>query len=248
MPNLPVHIQLAVQAAAQVGARDLHSNLGYFCLGSTSPDIRAITRRTRAEYHFVELDFKTIGEGVNGMFSAYPDLMDAAEHDGATRAFVAGYIAHLLTDETYIIRMFRPYFGEGGVFDDPTLAKVFDRALQLDLDRQVWEDAQLAVADADMTPSKVSVRFLPQSDLTAWTEWVYRVVEGEFSWERLRFMARRIAAGDESSPAYEHAERFLDSVPDSLKSLYDLVPKSRIDEFKSEVTDTVATGLREYLS
>ena len=257
MPNLPVHIQLAVQAADQVGASDLHSNLGYFCLGSTSPDIRAITKRARSEYHFVELDFKTIGEGVNGMFAAYPDLMDAAEHDGATRAFVAGYIAHLLTDETYIVRMFRPYFGEAGVFEDPTLAKVFDRALQLDLDRQVWEDVQRTVAVVDMIPGNVSVRFLPQSDLAAWTEWVHRVVEGGFSWERLRFMARRITALDaprdalrhaNNHPAYEHAERFLDSVPESLKNLYDLVPKSRIDEFKFEVTHTVAVGLREYLS
>ena len=248
MPNLPVHIHLAVEAAARVGASDLQSNLGYYCLGSTSPDIRAITKRARSEYHFVELDFETIGEGVDGMFSAYPDLMDAAEHDGATRAFVAGYIAHLLTDETYIVRMFRPYFGEAGAFEDLTLAKVFDRALQLDLDRQVWECVQHTVADVDMVPSNVSVRFLPQSDLTAWTQWVYRVVEGDFSWERLRFMARRIAAGSEVSPAHEHAERFLDSVPESLKSLYDLVPKSRIDEFKAEVTETVAEGLREYLS
>ena len=248
MPNLPVHIQLAVKAAAQVGASDLQSNLGYFCLGSTSPDIRAITKRARSEYHFVELDFKTIGEGVSGMFSAYPDLMDAAEHDGATRAFVAGYIAHLLTDETYIVRMFRPYFGESGVFEDLTLAKVFDRALQLDLDRQVWEDVRHTVADVDMVPGNVSVRFLPESDLTAWTDWVHRVVEGGFSWERLRFMVRRIADGKDLSPAYEHAERFLDSVPESLDNLYDLVPKSRIDDFKSEVTDTVAAGLKEYLT
>ncbi len=258
MPNLPVHIQIAVQAADMVGADELRSNLGCFCLGSTSPDIRAITKRARSEYHFVELDFKTIGEGVNGMFAAYPDLMDAAEHDGATRAFVAGYIAHLLTDETYIVRMFRPYFGEAGVFEDRALAKVFDRALQLDLDRQVWEDVQHTVADVDMAPNNVSVNFLPQSDLVAWTDWVYRVVEGGFSWERLRFMAGRIAAlddphdalGDNKSrhPAHEHAERFLDSVPASLKSLYDLVPESRISEFKSEVTDTVAAGLREYLS
>ena len=248
MPNLPVHIQLAVKAAAQVGASDLQSNLGYFCLGSTSPDIRAITKRARSEYHFVELDFKTIGEGVSGMFSAYPDLMDAAEHDGATRAFVAGYIAHLLTDETYIVRMFRPYFGESGVFEDLTLAKVFDRALQLDLDRQVWEDVRHTVADVDMVPGNVSVRFLPESDLTAWTDWVHRVVEGGFSWERLRFMARRIADGKDLSPAYEHAERFLDSVPESLSNLYDLVPKSRIDDFKLEVTDTVAAGLKEYLT
>ena len=248
MPNLTVHIQIAVEAADRVGASELRSDLGCFCLGSTSPDIRAITKRARSEYHFVELDFKTIGEGVNGMFAAYPDLMDAAEHDGATRAFVAGYITHLLTDETYIVRMFRPYFGETGVFEDPTLAKVFDRALQLDLDRQVWGDVQNTMADVEIIPSSVSVGFLPQSDLAAWTKWVHRVVEGGFSWERLRFMARRISAGDEDSPAYVHAERFLDSVPESLKNLYDLVPKSRIDDFKSEVTETVAAGLREYLS
>ena len=134
------------------------------------------------------------------------------------------------------------------MFDDPTLAKVFDRALQLDLDRQVWEDAQLAVADADMTPQQGECQVSSAIRSVRLDGVGVPGCRREFSWERLRFMARRIAAGDESSPAYEHAERFLDSVPDSLKSLYDLVPKSRIDEFKSEVTDTVATGLREYLS
>ena len=118
MPNLPTHIQLAVSAADRMRHTDLDSNLGYFYLGSTSPDIRALTKRARSEYHFVELDFETIGTGVNAMFAAHPELMDAAEHDGPMRAFIAGYIAHLMADESYIVKMFRPYFGDPARFRD----------------------------------------------------------------------------------------------------------------------------------
>ncbi len=248
MPNLPVHIQLAGAAAEEIGSADLDSNLGYFYLGSTSPDIRAITRRARSEYHFVELDFETIGSGIEAMFAAYPELMNSAEHDAPTRAFVAGYMAHLLTDETYIVRMFRSYFGEGGVFEDETRAKVWDRALQLDLDRDVWERVARTMGGAEVTPSRVSVRFLPEQDLSTWTDWVYRVVDGGFTWDRLRFMARRISAGDDQSTALGHAEQFIDSVHDSLRELYDLVPRASVEEFRSEAVETVVTGLREYLS
>ena len=196
----------------------------------------------------MELDFQTIGAGVETMFAAYPDLMNAAEHDGPTRAFVAGYITHLLADESYIVRMFRPYFGEAGVFEDKTLAKVWDRALQLDFDRQVWDDVRRRVADASMDPANVSVSFLPQDDLHRWKEWVYRVVDGGFSWERLRFMARRIAAGDERHPAHRYAEEFIESVSESLGSLYDLVPRARVEEFGAEAVETIAASLRRYLS
>ena len=146
MPNLPTHIRLATAAAARLRHPDVESQRGYFALGATAPDIRALTKRARSEYHFVELDFETIGTGVKTMFAAYPELMNAAEHDGPTRAFMAGYITHLMADESYITRMFRPYFGVDGVFEDKELAKVLDRAMQLDFDRQVWDDARLAIA------------------------------------------------------------------------------------------------------
>ncbi len=248
MPNLPAHIQLAISGAAEVRHPDIDSHLGYFYLGATSPDIRALTKRARSEYHFVELDFESIGTGVETMFAAYPEMMDAAEHDGPTRAFIAGYITHLLADESYIVRMFRPYFGESGVFEDKELAKVWDRALQLDLDREVWVDVQRSVADTDFDPRKVSVRFLPSDDLLNWKDWVLRVVNGGFSWERLRFMAGRIAASDDRHPAYGHAEAFIESIGDSLESLYETVPRNRVAEFRAESIDTIVSGLRGYLS
>lgn len=251
MPNLPAHIHLAAAAAERLERRaDVESHLGYFLLGSTAPDIRALTKRARAEYHFVELDFENVGDGVSNMFAAYPDLMNAAESDAPTRAFVAGYISHLLADETYITRMFRPYFGEGGVFEDGEQAQVWDRALQLDFDRQAWDEARtlLLAAAADMDADNVRVRFLPREDLQRWKEWVYRVVEGGFSWDRLRFMARRIAAGDERAAAHLHAERFISSQGTSLNALYDLVPKASVDEFRAECIETMARGLGGYLS
>ena len=248
MPNLPSHIQLATSAASRIGHPDIEAYKGYYCLGATAPDIRALTKRARSEYHFVELDFETIGTGVKTMFVAYPELMNAAEHDGPTRAFMAGYITHLLADESYIVRMFRPYFGVDGVFEDQELAKILDRALQLDFDRRVWDDARGAIAGAEIETGNVNVRFLPTDDLERWNEWVHRVVEGGFSWERLRFMARRIADGNEEHPAYSHAEDFLDSVDGWLATLYDSVPMTRVEEFTANAIDTLTDGLRSYLS
>lgn len=248
MPNLPAHIHLAAAAAERLRHPDIQAHLGCFWLGSTSPDIRALTKRARAEYHFVELDFENIGDGVSNMFAAYPDLMNAAERDAPTRAFIAGYITHLLADETYIARVFRPYFGEGGAFADDAQAKVWDRALQMDFDRQAWDGAQRLLASAEMDADSVSVRFLPPDDLRQWRDWVYRVVEGGFSWERLRFMARRISGGDERHAAHLRAERFIQSPQDSLDALYALVPKSSVDEFRAECVETIIAALGEYLA
>ena len=248
MPNLPTHIQLAISAADRMRHTDLDSNLGYFYLGSTSPDIRALTKRARSEYHFVELDFETIGTGVNAMFAAHPELMEAAEHDGPMRAFIAGYIAHLMADESYIVKMFRPYFGKPGSFETDAMAKVWDRALQLDFDRTVWDEVKDSVKGVDADPANVHIEFLPQEDLEQWKEWVARVMSGGFSWERLRFMARRISAGDESHPAYAYAERFIHSVDESLDALYDHVPRSHVTEFRDEAVETIVASLRDYLS
>ena len=248
MPNLPTHIQLAISSADRMRHTDLDSNLGYFYLGSTSPDIRALTKRARSDYHFVELDFETIGTGVEAMFAAHPELMDAAEHDGPMRAFIAGYITHLIADESYIVKMFRPYFDKTGSFETDAMAKVWDRALQLDFDRTVWDEVMDSVKGVDADPANVHIEFLPQEDLEQWKEWVARVMSGGFSWERLRFMARRISAGDERHPAYTYAERFVQSVDESLDALYDHVPRSHVTEFRDEAVETIVASLRDYLS
>ena len=75
MPNLATHIDLARRTAERLDHPVLEANLGCFLLGSTSPDIRVITRCGRETYHFATLDFESVGAGMDGR-SRRPFLSD----------------------------------------------------------------------------------------------------------------------------------------------------------------------------
>ena len=221
--------------------------MGHYLLGSTSPDIRVITRRTREEYHFAPLDFETIGAGVTGMFGSQPELRPASGHNWPTQAFIAGYITHLTTDETWITQMFRPYFGNRAVFDDDAEGHVMDRALQLELDRQSWGAVDGTLGLLATATDGVSIGFIPTATLDEWRQWVAGHLENGFSWERLRFMARRIAAGDDEHRAHGLADDFLKTMPESLDSLHEVVPRGDLEGFKNQAVDSLTEAVREYL-
>ena len=247
MPNLAAHIDLAHQAAQRLAYPGLDAHMGYYLLGSTSPDVRVITRRTREEYHFAPLDFETVGAGGTKMFSSQPDLRPASDHDWPTQAFVAGYITHLTADETWITHMFRPYFGNRAVFDDETEGHVMDRALQIELDRQSWGAVDVGLGLLGAATDRVSIGFIPHTTLVEWRQWVAGHLENGFSWERLRFMARRIAAGDDQHRAHELADDFLNTLPESLDALHEVVPRDDLAEFKTRTVDALAKAVGEYL-
>ena len=182
------------------------------------------------------------------MFEARPELRVASNHDEPTQAFVAGYITHLMVDETWITRMFRPYFGDRSVFDDETEGHVMDRVLQLELDRQSWETVDSTLTLLTSATRRVGVGFIPQETLDEWREWVTGHLKGGFSWERLRFMARRIAAGDETHRAHRLANDFLREMPESLDELHNVVSRSDLESFKCCTVDTLAQTVSEYLA
>ena len=74
MPNPPVHMNLARKAADLLRHDTIDANMGYYLMGSTSPDIRVITRKDRSVYHFAQLDFEEIGTGINGLFHHHPGV------------------------------------------------------------------------------------------------------------------------------------------------------------------------------
>ena len=248
MPNLPAHIELAYKAAQHLDHPTLDANLGYFLLGSTSPDVRIVTRGLREEYHFAPLDFDSVGAGVDGLFDSHPRLGLSSNHDGPTQAFVAGYITHLIADEIWIVDIFRRYFGNREVFEDDVLGKVMDRALQLDLDRQAWQTVDGTLTLLEAARDGVNVDFIPPETLALWREWVVSFLQRRFSWDRLHFMAQRIAAGDKAHPAHLVADEFLRSMPDSLERLYQLVPRRDLTCFKERTVDELVRVVGYYLS
>lgn len=248
MPNPPLHIRLAQTVAEHLRHPTLDGNPGYLLLGSTSPDSRAITRERREEYHFASLDFDAVGAGARGLFMAHPHLARTSALDGPTRAFVAGYVSHLVADETWIVEVFRPYFGNREVFDDQACGKVMDRALQLDLDRQSMEAARAALPLLAAAGDPVQVEFIGAEALSRWRRWVTELVSRDFTWERLAFMARRIAAGDDAHPAHGIAAEFVQGMPGSLERLYRRVPQERVRRFMDTAVGNAVSAVGDYLS
>ena len=111
MPNLPMHIYVCQQVAIDLDWGYVHDHPGAAYLGSTTPDIRAMTKWDRARTHFSDLSVTHVGAGVEKMFTLHPHL--AGSNNGLspqTRSFLLGYVSHLVADETWITTMFRPHF------------------------------------------------------------------------------------------------------------------------------------------
>lgn len=245
MPNLPAHIDLAWQAADRLGNRTLVNNPGYFLLGTVSPDVRAITKRDRAEYHYAPLTFAEVGDGVTGLFAAHPELSDNARNDETTGAFIAGYVTHILLDESWIAGVFRPHFDRP---DDDAYSMVMDRALQLELDRIAEQSVERAMPVIRATTIPIETSLIPADTLEEYRAFVIRHLGQGFSWERLRFMARRIASGSEDHPANQIAQEFLEAIPESFESLFERVSRDELAEFREMAVDRLAEALEEYLS
>ena len=225
----------------------IDAHMGYFLLGSTSPDVRVITRRSREEYHFAPLDFESVGTGVAGLFGAHPELSSASAQPGPMVAFIAGYLTHLMADEVWIVDMYRSFFGNPQVFENSAFGDVMDRALQIELDRRAWAEAEATRREIESSIDGLDVGFIPPETLSDWQKWVLGVFDRGFSWERLKFMANRISRGDDTHPAHDLAREFLNSVPHGLDRLYEAVPFGTLTEYEDRAVDVLTRTVADYL-
>ena len=247
MPNLPAHIDLARRAAIQVSRSVIDNNRGYFLLGSTAPDMRAITKHPRQEYHFGTLDFDQIGDGVATMLANHPHLKRLENNDPAL-AFMAGYVSHIVLDESWIFDVYRPNFGNYQTLNEGARLQVLDRALQLELDRRVQVPLSYSIAEIENATLPLGLGFLSDQAISDWRKWVIEFLGHAFSWDRLRFMARRISKGDESHPAHAFADEFLALMPDSLDNLLKFVSHTEVEEFTGRSIDIMCWQIEEFLS
>ena len=249
MPNLPMHIYLANQSARQLDWGSIYDHVGSFYLGSTTPDIRAMTGWPREQTHFAPLSVESVGTGIHTMLESYPDLADPGNQTPATRAFILGYISHLVADEVWITTMYRTYFdGESNVAPDEVEANMWDRALQLELDRKTFTamDGLHQAAEAIVcSDQSVDVEFLEAEVLQEWREWVGRFMGWDFTWDRLkRAMNRMYRDNDE---VQQTVDKFLQEMPYSLERIYEKIPEERLETYQAQVLAQTVSHAREYM-
>lgn len=252
MPNLPMHIHLAHQVAEQLDRGYLYDHVGSFYLGATSPDIRAMTKWPREQTHFAPLSVREVGAGARNMFRQYPELAGADAQSPATRAFLLGYVCHLAADEVWITTVYRPNFDtasqETRLTHDQVQADLWDRALQLDLDRQSLPDvrgpldAGHAVSCGDQG---VAITFFEDGLLSQWKERVAGFVGREFDWSRLKFALNRMYR--DNAEVQQTVDQFLARMPRSLDEVYQKIPAAQIETYRQQAIAATITHAQEFL-
>ena len=252
MPNLPMHIHLANQVAEQLDRGYVYDHIGSFYLGSTSPDIRAMTKWPREQTHFAPLSVSEVGTGTRTMFRNYPELLEEGTESPATRSFLLGYICHLASDEVWITTVYRPNFDisseETRLTVDQVQADMWDRAVQLDMDRLSLPDvrgpmdAGAAVSCGD---EGVSVAFFEDGLLTQWKERVSGFVGREFDWSRLKFALNRMYRDNDE--VQQVVDGFLDRMPYSLDEVYEKIPEAKVENYRREAVAATIAHVRQFL-
>ena len=249
MPPITLHMVLARDIAIAVGQDDLEAFPGQYLLGATTPDIRVITRQDRYSTHFFDLNTDEHQDSVAGFFKAHDRLVQPEKLNAETRAFVAGYVSHLVMDEQYITGVYRPYFARHDELGGAIRATVMDRLLQFELDREYGDAPELKADLASAlscTVEGIEAGLVDHETLERWRKVSFDVSQREMDWERMRSMiANHLRfAGLEQG---ETLSTFLDSLPELLDETIAHVTSAEIAGFVERSTIAARAAVERYL-
>src|SRR5512138_2301649 len=114
MPNAETHLTAACDLLAEPDITRAYPWLAdetcysAFLLGSVSPDVRAIGGQTREETHFFTIPFEDERLAPAVMCGSWPQIASAAKLAPTRAAFVAGYMTHLIMDQTWVEMIVMP--------------------------------------------------------------------------------------------------------------------------------------------
>lgn len=249
MPPLALHTVVAKEIADRLRHPILEAERGHLYLGSTTPDIRVITRWDRRDTHFFDLSCFEEQSGVAELLRTHPELADIGKLSPPTVAFMAGYISHLVMDETWINDVYRPFFGERSPLGGALRANIMDRALQFALDSERRGDRQLmahvlaAVAGSDLG---VEVGFIDGETLGRWRQVIVDIVKMPPDWQRFRYLAGRHLQEAEIDTPEAFAE-FLKDLPDIVAETKKYLTPGRIEAFMADSLRLGLAWIKEYL-
>lgn len=249
MPPITFHMVLARNVAESLRHPNLAAAAGPYLLGSTTPDIRVITRGDRQDTHHFDLSVHDHQDSVARFFEERPGLADAGALNAETRAFVAGYLSHLVLDEQYITGIYRPFFARHDELGGRIRANVMDRLLQFGLDRKFGDDPDVVrnlLEALAFTVESIECGFIDAETLDRWRQVTADVAARDMDWDRARAMINRHLqlAGVEEGP---ELTTFLDSLPELENETIAFIGDEEITGFVERSSDIASGVIARYL-
>ena len=249
MPPICLHLGFADDVLSRLRHPVVDRNKGSYYLGSTVPDIRFFIGASREETHFLSLESEEGASGVKPMFESHPELVGNESLSAATRSFIAGYLSHLVTDEAWIYRIYRPFFGKSSSLEGGPMANLCDRVLQFELDRRERLNGDgMSRIRRELADSTVGleVDFIDRPSLNKWLEFVLATTSRKHHWEDFRrFAGKYLIWVQQIAP--DDLEAFFASFDERLEQVMGIVSEERLGEFREQsIADSVKVA-EEYL-
>jgi len=249
LPPICLHLGIAEEAIERLHHPVVDGNRGSYYLGSTAPDIRFFIGADREETHFLPLESGEGKSGVKLMFQAHPELIEEADLNAATKSFVAGYLSHLVTDEAWIHRIYRPFFGKTSPVGGNPMANLLDRVLQFELDRsERLSNKDMSVIRTELNGSAdgIAVSFINASNLKRWSEFVFMATTRKSNWEDFRHFAEKYLIWMRHI-ASEEQETFFASFDERCEQVLRMVPREQLQAFREQSIVNSVKAAKEYL-
>jgi hypothetical protein len=114
MPNAETHLAAACDLLAEPAITGAHpwlagdASRAAFLMGAISPDVRAISGQAREATHFFTIPPSDERPAPAVMVADWPQISQASRLNPPAAAFVAGYMTHLIMDQTWVERVVIP--------------------------------------------------------------------------------------------------------------------------------------------
>jgi hypothetical protein len=249
LPPICLHLGIAKEAIERLHHPVVDENKGSYYLGSTAPDIRFFVGAGREETHFLPLESEDGKSGIKPMLRTHPELTANTDLNPATKSFIAGYLSHLVTDEAWIYRIYRPFFGKSSPVGGNPMANLLDRVLQFELDRsERLNSKNLSMIRIELNGSadNVAVSFIDASSLKRWSEFVLTVTARKANWEDFRHFAEKyLSWAQQITP--EEREKFFASFDERREQVLKMVPREQLQVFREQSIANSMKAAQEYL-
>ena len=249
MPLIYYHLSIASEAADKLGNPILLDNIECYLGGAISPDAHFVGNVSRVHTHFFDLDGDDAQSGPNLMFQQHPCFCDGSELAEGTRAFIVGYVCHLIVDDTWVTDIYRPFFGKDSPLGGNTPSNMLDRLLQYEADRRERLDKPRLAAIRERIKNwnaDMDIGIVDNTALCNWRDFVWATTVRDVNYSDLRMFAQAFLVSRERV-SLERAEAFLKDMPDKIAWVVEYVGEDRLNAFRDKCIKRSVETAREYL-
>lgn len=208
-----------------------------FLFGNIAPDVQVVSGQPRAETHFFDLPLhQNLLKPWELLWQTYPQLTIASNLKAEQRAFLIGYLCHLLADWQWIRQIFIPVFGLQNPWGTFQERLIWHNVLRAYLDQQIISsiNPDIAVYLSGVNP-RGWLPFVADLYLLQWRDQIARQLQPGQKIETIEIFASRQNITPEEFKRYLSSEKALEEV------IFQRLPRSHLDIFRSElIVDTLS--------